>query len=175
MKFRQIFIVSIVILLYGFSVQVPAMSAEKGVRPCLTSDLIGTWELRNISSRIKIGPDDSFGWPYQRFAFDIRGDVKEMVSTTPIESNKAAVQKFEKTASTSKFMVNERGVLTITKIESPQPEQCMCAYAIKDVPAEKLVKIPESKRALIPHLGDVVLTYLNRSGQPLVIKSLRKV
>ena len=152
-----------------------AEGQKGGVRPCRTSDLIGTWEMKNISAKIKLDFKDSFGWPYQRYAFDRRGDVKEMTSTTPIESDKAKVKKFDNAASTSKFTINERGILSISKIESPNPETCMCSYATKDVPEEILAKIPAAKRAQIPHKGDIVLTYVNSNSQPVLIKSFRRV
>ena len=148
---------------------------SKGVRPCTMSDLIGTWEMKNINAKIKIDPKDSFGWPYQRFAFDKKGDAKEMTSTTPIESNSAVIKRFNNAVSLSKFTVNERGILSISKIESPNPEICMCSYATKDVPPEILEKIPDSKRVQIPHKGDIVLTYLNPKGQPVLMKSFRKI
>ena len=85
-------------------------AAQKGVRPCFVSDLIGTWEMRNINTKIKIDPKESFGWPYQRIAFDRKGDVKQVASTTPIEGNKALIQKFNRSASTSKFSLDEGSV-----------------------------------------------------------------
>ena len=150
-------------------------AGNKGVRACLTSDLIGVWDMQSINTKVKLDPNSSFGWPYQRFSFDRRGDVKEMMSTTPIAGDKAAMQKFENAASTSKFSLDERGILSISKIESPEPEHCACSIAIKEVPAEMLAKLPEAKRALIPHQGDLILTYMSRGNKPVVIKSLRRV
>ncbi|GEM_PF-2654947 len=149
--------------------------ARKGVRPCFVSDLMGTWEMRNITAKIKIDPKESFAWPYQRIAFDRKGDVKQVVSTTPIEGNKAVIQNFNKAASTSKFSLDEGSILSITKLESPNPERCLCSYVTKDLPAEALAKLPASKQGAMPHQGDIVLTYMNRNGQPVVIKSFKKV
>ena len=174
MKPRILSILAVFILLSGLS-SFSWASGQKGVRSCLSSDLIGTWELRSMNTKIKIDPNDPFGWPFQRFSFDHRGDVKEMMSTTPIEGNKAAIQKFENAASTSKFSLDEKGILSVSKIESPLPERCACTVATKDVPAEMLAKLPSSKRTQVPHQGDLVLTYMNRSGQPVIIKSLRKL
>ena len=150
-------------------------AAPKGVRPCFMSDLIGTWEMRSINTKIKIDPKESFGWPYQRIGFDRKGDVKQIASTTPIEGNKAVIQKFNRGASTSKFSLDEGSLLSITKLESPNPERCLCSYVTKDLPAEILAKVPAAKMGLMPHEGDIVLTYMNRSRQPAVIKSFKKV
>ena len=174
MKWAKIFVVIASVT----GVCLPAVlfaATSKGARPCVMSDLIGTWEMKNINAKIKIDPKDSFSWPYQRFLFDRRGDVKEMTSTKPIETDSASIKKFDNAASTSKFTIDERGMLNISKIESPNPESCMCSYATKDVPAEVLAKIPDSKRAQIPHKGDIVLTYLNSEGHPVLMKSFRKV
>lgn len=149
-------------------------ASQKTIRPCFVSDLLGTWEMKNISAKIKINPGDPFAWPYQRIAFDRKGDVKQVTSTSPIEGNTALIHKFNQSASTAKFAVDEGSILTITKLESPNSERCMCSYVMKDLPAEALVKLPESKRGQIPHQGDIVLTYANRSGQPILIKSFRK-
>ena len=174
MNFRAMSILTLFIFLSGLS-SFAWPSGQKGVRSCLTSDLMGTWELRNMNTKIKIDPNDPFGWPYQRFSFDRRGDVKEMMSTTPIEGNKSAVKKFENAASTSKFSLDERGILSVSKIESPLTERCACNVATKDIPADLLAKLPASKRAQVPHQGDLVLTYMDRNGQPVIIKSLRKL
>lgn len=175
MRFRKIQILVMTVVLMGFSVTASASQPQKGVRACLTSDLIGTWEMKNINAKIKINPNDSFGWPYQRFTFDRRGDFKQLASTTPIEGNKSLVEKFNKAASISRFSLDERGVLSISKLESQEPERCMCGYAMKEVPAEVLVKLPDSKKSQVPHQGDIVLTYMTRDGQPVVIKCLRKI
>lgn len=175
MKVLKISVVALTVFFGNLFVPSVFADAQRGVRPCLTSDLIGTWEMRSINSKIKINPTDPFGWPHQRFKFDIRGDVKEMTSTTPIEGNEAVIQKFDSAASTSRFSLNEQGVLSISKLESPETENCMCTYAMRDVPPEALLKLPESKRAQVPHKGDLVLTYMSRNGQPVVIKSLRKI
>ena len=150
-------------------------AGQKGVRPCFVSDLIGVWEMKNINAKIKIDPKDSFGWPYQRIAFDRKGDVKQVASTTPLEGNKVVIQKFNRAASTSKFSLDERSVLSITKLESPNPERCLCSYVTRDLPAEALAKLPASRRDQMPRQGDMVLTYMNRNGQPVVIKSFKKV
>lgn len=175
MRFRNVYSFSLVMSLALFSGITTASAAQKAVRACLTSDLIGTWEMKSINAKIKIKPEDSFGWPYQRFQFDRRGDVKQITSTTPIEGNQPLIRKFNNAASTSRFSLDESGNLSITKLELPVPENCMCSYAMRDVPAEVLAKVPDSKKSQIPHQGDIVLTYKNRRGQPVVIKSLRRV
>ena len=165
----------LLIVLSGVIAGTAFAASQKAVRPCFMSDLLGTWEMRNINAKVKIDPKDPFTWPYQRIAFDRKGDVKQVTSTTPIEGNKALIQRFNRMASTSKFTIDEGSILTITKLESSNPERCMCSYAMKDLPAQVLAKLPESKRGQIPHQGDIVLTYVNRNGQPVLIKSFRKV
>src|SRR3989338_923235 len=118
MWFRRNPVLYLTIVLMGFSITASASQTHKGVRACLTSDLVGTWEMKNINAKIKLNPNDSFGWPYQRFAFDRRGDVKQMASTTPIEGDTSLIEKFNRVASISKFSLDERVVLSITKLES---------------------------------------------------------
>lgn len=175
MQLRRTSILYLTIVLTGFSVTASASQTQKGVRACLTSDLVGTWEMKNISAKIKINPNDSFGWPYQRFVFDRRGDFKQMASTTPIEGDKPLIEKFNRAASISRFSLDERGILSITKLESREPERCMCGYATKEAPPEVLAKLPDSKKSQVPHQGDIVLTYMTRGGQPVVIKCLRRI
>ncbi len=175
MRFCKLFVWSFLfVFLGGYQCSVFA-ATEKGVRPCFMSDLIGTWDMRDINTKIKIDPKDSFAWPYQRLMFDRKGDVKQVISTTPISTDKALINKFNKAASTSKYSIDEGSVLSITKLESPNPERCMCSYVTKDLPAEALVKLPAAKRDQMPHQGDIVLTYVDRNGRPIVIKSFKKV
>ncbi len=148
---------------------------SKNVRPCFMSDLLGTWEMRNITSKIKINSKDPFAWPYQRIAFDRKGDVKQVTSTTPLQGNKDVIKKFNQEASTSKYSIDEGSVLSITKLENPNPERCLCSFVTKNLPAEALLKLPVAKRDQMPHEGDIVLTYMNRRGQPAVIKSFKKI
>ncbi|OIO37023.1 MAG: hypothetical protein AUJ72_05340 [Candidatus Omnitrophica bacterium CG1_02_46_14] len=148
---------------------------SKNVRPCFMSDLMGTWEMRNVTSKIKIDPKDSFVWPYQRITFDRKGDVKQVTSTTPFQGNQAVIKKFNESASTSKYSIDESSVLSLTKLENPNPERCLCSYVTKNLPAEVLLKLPATKRDQMPHEGDIVLTYMNRGGKPVVIKTFKKI
>lgn len=152
-----------------------AAAAAKSARPCLTSDLIGSWEMRNIKTKVKLKEDDAFGWPQQRMVFDRRGDVKQVMSQVALENDPATLKKFNNTAFTSSFVVNDRGILAITKIESPVPETCLCSFIITGVSAEVIAKIPEAKRNELPKPGDIVLTYLTQKGQPIVVKTFRKI
>ena len=102
-------------------------------------------------------------------------EAQQMAVRAIAEGNKAVIQKFNKSASTSKFSLDEGSVLSITKLESANPERCLCSYVTKDLPAEALAKVPATKRGLMPHEGDIVPTYVNQSGQPVVIKTFRKV
>jgi len=139
------------------------------------SDLVGTWEMKSLNSKIKTNPKDPFTWPYQRVIFDKKGDVKEMTSQKTIEGDRAVIQKFENTLSTSKYSLDERGVLSITKLELTYPEKCLCAYVTKDLPPGVLAKIPEAKKAALPKRGDILLTYFGKDGKPYLSKSLRKL
>ena len=158
----------------GFAATASAAN-QKGVRPCFISDLISTWEMRSINTKVKINPKDPFGWPYQRVAFDRKGDFKQVASMTPIEGNMGLIQKFNRAASTSRFSLDEKSILSITKLDSPNPERCLCSYVTRDLPAEALAKLPVAKRDQMPHQGDIVLTYMNQNGRPAVIKSFKKV
>lgn len=150
-----------------------AAQTPKTSRPCLVSDLVGTWELKGINSKITLNPKDPFGWPYQRFVFTERGGVKEVVSSSPI--GREALAKLANSLVTSKFSLDERGILSITKLELPYPERCLCSYATEDIPPELLMKVPKNKQATMPHKGDLVLTYLSKAGEPIVAKTLRKI
>ena len=153
----------------------PPAPAQKTGRTCLVSDLVGTWELKGFNSKTKVDPKNPSTWMYQRFLFDKKGNVKEMTSREPIEGNKAAVRKFENALSTSKYGLDERGILSVTKLELPYPEKCLCIYVMKDLPPETIAKVPEAKRAGLPRKGDVLLTYFGRDGKPHLSKNLRRV
>ncbi len=152
----------------------PAPGQKVG-RACVMSDLVGTWEMKSLNSKIKTNPKDPFAWPYQRFIFDKKGDVKEMTAQIPIEGNRAAIQKFENSLSLSRYSLDERGVLSITKLELHYPERCLCAYVTRDLPPEALAKIPEAKKAKLPKKGDILLTYFGKDGKPTLSKILRKI
>ena len=152
-----------------------AFAAGKSVRPCATADLVGTWDMKSINSKIKAGPNDAFVWPYQRFTFDARGGVKQIASVKPLEQDKKSLDRFNNELTTSLYHVDAKGVLTISKLESPTPERCLCAYVVADVPAEVIAKVPEAKRANLPQKGNVALTYVNAKGKPVLVKALKKI
>ena len=148
---------------------------QKTGRGCTAADLLGTWDMVGMNSRVTSKDNkDPFLWPYQHFSFDAKGHVKQMSLEHSILSDKAALQKFENTLSTTRYSVNGQGLLSFARFESPNPEKCFCTYVTQDFPASVTAKVPESKKALLPRKGDVVLSYLDKDRKPLLSKTLRK-
>ena len=159
----------------GIEGRTHAQTQEKGGRPCLASDLIGTWQLKGINSKSINNSKDTFFWPYQRITFTNRGGMKEMVAQEPFEKTPGLLKKFDNTATTTQYQLDARGVMLIKKFEAPMPEKCLCVYTQKDVPREMLDKIPAKKILSLPAKGDIVLTYVDPSGKPVAAKTFKKV
>lgn len=153
----------------------PAQGAGKTGRRCTASDLVGTWDLVALSTRLKVSnPKDPFFLPYQRFRFDASGHVKETGSEKPIASDKSALQEFESAVFTSRYDLDSKGILNITKLERTIPERCFCTVMLQDLPPSTLAKLSATKRVQAPKKGDVILTYVGKDSKPALTKTLRK-
>jgi len=172
MKIREIGIAVFTALMLAVSV---AWAADPS-RACKADDLVGIWEMKGMSGNTKkINASDPFVAPYQRFRFTKDGKMAQMVSRKPIEGDPSLDKLLETVLLTSTYSVDPRGVLTIYKIESPNPEKCLCAYLSESLTGKQMAKIPFEERAMTPTKGDVMLTYLSGDGRPIVGKTLRKI
>ncbi|HTL70500.1 MAG TPA: hypothetical protein VL404_04325 [Candidatus Eisenbacteria bacterium] len=144
-------------------------------RPCLEKDLVGTWQMRSINTKLKLDSRDPFAAPYQWFIFDAQGRFKQMTSSEPIAGKSDLIRQFEERIPTTRYALDAKGMITLTRIETPNPEVCVCTYVLEGVPEDKLAAIPEAQRWNVPQKGDLILTYPNGEGKPVLAKSLRRV
>ena len=145
-------------------------------RACTPKDLAGIWEMKSMTGETKkVNPSDPFLSPYQRFRFTADGKMTHMVARRPIAGDPTLESLIENTLLLSTYNLDPKGVLTVFKIESSNPEKCLCTYLLADPPAEKLAQLPPEKRAMVPTKGDVMLTYLSADGRTLVGKTLKKI
>lgn len=153
-----------------------SMAAERPSRPCTPADLAGIWEMKSMTGEMKgMKPSDPFLAAYQRYRFTADGKMMHVVSVTPIAGNKALESRIKNSLLTSTYTLDPTGILTIYKIESAQPERCLCANVLEEPAAEKLAGLLPEKRTMIPLKGDVMLTYLDGQGKPVLGKILKKL
>ncbi len=174
MKLKRSLSIALPVLLLAVSVQ--AANSPKAAhvsRPCLASDLTGTWLMKSITGTIKIDKKDPFLWSNQVFVFEADGHVKELASDKAIVPS--AIQKLESAPATSSFTLNPKGILSITKIERSTPEKCACLFMTQNVPEALSAKVPDARRSQLPAKGDVMLSYLGKDGKPVLTKSLKKI
>ena len=144
---------------------------EKVSRPAVKKDLVGTWEL--VSVRPIHDASDPVFYPYQRYVFNADASMKYMVSEKPF--TKEWLDKFVKQPREIDYRVDEKGVLSLIWQNKPHQESAICAYGLKDVPAEVLAKVPEGKRKGLPKKGDLTLSFLNSQGKIAYQKVLTRV
>lgn len=144
---------------------------ERASRPAVKKDLVGTWELASVHP--VHDPNDPVFYPYQRYVFNSDSSMKYMVSEKPF--TKDWLDKFVKQPREIDFRVDQKGVLSLIWQSRSHTEEAICAYVVKDVPAEVLAKIPTERRKGLPKKGDLTLSFLNSQGKIAYQKVLTRV
>ncbi len=144
---------------------------EKASRPATKKDLVGTWEL--VSVRPIHDAKDPVFFPYQRYVFNGDASMKYMVSKMPF--TKEWLDKFVKQPREIDYRVDEKGVLSLIWQTKPHQESAICAYVLKDIPAELLAKVSAEKQKGLPKKGDLTLSFLNGQGKVAYQKVLTRV
>lgn len=152
-----------------------ATQRQRAGRPCKPTDLSGTWVMRGLTLAAQpVNSDDPGLSPYQRYFFDQKGRIKHLVADRLLSDEDPALVKFSKMGATSTYTLDQRGLLKIQHLESAFPEQCLCTVVLRDPDPVSMEKLDVSKRERIPKKGEIVLTYLDRKGKPVLTKSLMK-
>ena len=144
---------------------------EKASRPAAKEDLAGTWDM--VSVKPVQDKKDPVFFPYQRFVFNKDSSMKYMVSDKPFVEE--WLEKFNKQRPAIDYSVSAKGLLTLTWQDQPHNETALCAYVLRDVPAEVLAKLPVGERDRVPGQGDITLSFLNSSGHIAYQKVLKKI
>ncbi len=160
-----------VLSLFVCSVSAVFAGGDVVSRPAVKKDLVGTWEM--VSVRPMHEPGDPVFYPYQRFVFNSDASMKYMVSQKPF--TKEWLDKFVKQPREIDFRVDEKGVLWMIWQNKPHQEMAICAFVLKDVPADVLAKVPVDIRKGLPKKGDLTLSFLNRQGKIAYQKVLTRV
>lgn len=148
---------AVAVVLTALSIR--AASAQPPVaRPCATSDLPGTWDVVRISAAFPIDEKNPYYYPHQRYVFEASGGVRHVTSTQ--QFSRAEFAAMIRIPATSTWSLEDRGRLMITRPgESPEPSLCTFGLgAVEDL-----------------KVGDVVLTYFDRSGKPVLKRVLRRL
>ena len=170
MRIRKAFLLLLFLCGYGLN----AASADDGrgaSRPAKKEDLVGSWDM--VAVKPVYDKNDPVFYPYQRFVFGKDSSMKFMASEKPF--TKQWLDKFAKQPPEIDFTLNEKGFLTLTWQTRPHNETAVCAYVLKDVPPEVLIKIPASERAHLPRKGNVTLSFLNSNGKIAYRKILTRL
>ena len=143
----------------------------KASRAATKADIVGTWDL--VSVKPLLDKKDPVFFPYQRFVFDADSSMKSMVSDKPF--TKEWLDKFERQPREIDYSLNGQGLLTLTWQTQAHSEMAVCAFVLKDVPADVLAKMPETQRGSLPKKGNVALSFLNSQGKLAYRKVLTKI
>ena len=144
---------------------------EKASRPATKTDLIGTWDMASVKP--VLDKKDPVFFPYQRFVFGADSSMKSMVSEEPFTEE--WLDKFNKQSREIDYSLSDKGMLTMTWQNRPHSEAAVCAFVLKDVPADVLSKMLPSERRSFPKKGNVALSFLNHEGKIVYRKILIKI
>jgi hypothetical protein len=163
---------ALALLLLGLAGLPGVLAAEeKASRPAAKKDLIGTWEM--VSVRPAGKAEDPVFYPYQRFVFHPNASMKYMTSDRPL--TKEWLEKFRKQQAEIDYSVDDRGVMTLMWQKLSHQERAICAFVLKDVPAQTLAKLPAERRKGLPKKGDLTLSFLDSQGRIAYQKVLTRI
>ena len=148
-----------------------AAEPDRVSRPATKEDLVGAWEL--VSVRPVYDKTDPVFYPYQRFVFNKDSSMKFMVSEKPFTQD--WLTKFTKQMPEIDYTISDKGLLTLSWQTRPHNESVVCAYVLKDVPADLAAKVPAPQRSRLPKKGNLTLSYLNNSGKIAYQKILTRI
>lgn len=140
-------------------------------RPATKADLVGVWDL--VSVRPIHDKKDPAFFPHQRYEFHKNSGMKFMVSQQVFD--KEWLSKFKKQPTEINYSVSAKGLLTITWSNKPFSESAIAAIVIQDMPKEILDKMPAAEKARLPKKGNLVLSFLNKSGKVAYQKVMAKI
>ncbi len=137
-------------------------------RHCLPFDVIGTWELLAYGSPHQFkNPDAPYLYPYQVFQYSKEGLMKSAHSPTAFAETPSTVLEGVGTALSYEMLPNSHGLLAVKRTQSQRvAETWQCRTATID-------QIDLVRRLTIKR-GDLVLTLLGKSGDPLFSRHLRR-
>ncbi len=159
-------------VLYGILITSFSYAANPSVsRPATKADLVGSWDL--VSVRPIHDKKDPAFFSHQRYEFKQDSSMKFMVSQEPF--NKEWLDKFTKQSNEINYSVTAKGLLTFTWSNKPFSESAIAAVVIQDMPKEVLDKMPAIERERLPKKGNLVLSFLNKSGKIAYQKVLAKL
>jgi hypothetical protein len=140
-------------------------------RPATKADLVGVWDLINVRP-IHDKKDPAF-FPNQRYEFKQDSSMKFMVSQQAF--NKEWLDKFAKQPNEINYSVSAKGLLTFTWSNKPFSESAIAAVVVQDMPKEVLDKMPAVEKDRLPKKGNLVLSFMNKSGKIAYQKVLAKI
>ncbi len=149
-------------VVFGMLISITANAVSPKVsEPATKKNLVGTWDLVSVKP-VHDKKDPAF-YPYQRYVFNSDSSMKFMVSDAPF--NKEWVDKFKKQPNEINYTVSEKGILTLTWSNKPFTESVVAAYVVQDMPKEVIERLPVFEKAKLPRRGNIVLSFLNKSGK----------
>lgn len=156
----------------GLMMAVVAYAANPKVsQPATKANLVGAWDLVSVKP-VHDKKDPAF-YSYQRYVFNSDSSMRFMVSDVPF--TKEWIDKFKKQPNEINYTVSEKGILTLTWNNKPFTESAIAAYVVQDMPKDVIEKLPASEKAKLPRKGNIVLSFLNKSGKIAYQKVFSKV
>lgn len=136
-------------------------------RPCIAKDLVGYWEMTSWTSPLIDLEDYPQFLKHQIWKINEDGSMKHIRSFQPFQSDKK--QLLDTAGIPSTYVIShaiyrlvDQGLFKVTLEGESTSESVSCAYVLgtqeKDL-----------------YEGDLVLTYRNRSGDPVLVKFLRRL
>jgi len=144
-----------------------AEEAKDVLRPCTTTDLVGTWEVIRfgVVPSARVDRSDPYFYRHQRYVFSANGTMRHLTSKTRITP--ALHRALLSRATPTTWSVDGNGRLVMEREGAAEPEVATCEVLTRPVID------PRSGVASPP--GDVLLTHGGGADRPAMRRQLRRL
>ena len=137
-------------------------------RSCGPSDMVGIWQLVGYGSRRDLRHTDvPYAYPYQVFRFEVDGTMRSAHSRTAFVETPAQVLTRVPGDLSYELVPTGKGMLTVASHGQADPAETWYCRTLT-IDQVDLVHRTVLRR------GDVVLTLVGKTGEPLFTRHLRK-
>lgn len=143
-----------------------AAADKPSSRFCKPRDLVGTWRVVKWTSEFQFKDSNApYLLPHQLFQFSADGSMKSAHSANPIAGDPKKVLQAMPAVVTYSF--NQDGMVTVkAKDPAGASETWHCVSMTRD-------RADDQQKAFLKK-GDIVMTLVGKSGQPLYARQMRK-
>ena len=144
-----------------------AQEAKDVLRPCTTTDLVGTWEVIRLGvvPSTRVDRTDPHFYRYQRYVFSANATMRHLTSKTRITP--ALHRALLSRATPTTWSVDGNGRLVTEREGAADPEVATCEVLTRPV--------IDPRGGVASPPGDVLLTHADGADRPVMRRQLRRL